>query len=47
MLAIKMQTLMGTGSVGPVDVTTLINDNIQQSPVVDYFYRSGQSLTTF
>lgn len=39
-----MQTLKGTRFVGPVDVTVIINDSIQQSPVVDYFYRSGQFL---
>lgn len=34
--------LIEAGCAGPVVVTAMMNDNMQQSPVVDYFYRSRQ-----
>jgi hypothetical protein len=42
MSTVRMHILIGTGCIGPVDMTAIINDDIQQSPVVGYFYRSGQ-----
>jgi hypothetical protein len=39
---VRAHMLMEAGCAGPVVVTAIMNDNMQQSPVVDYFYRSRQ-----